>query len=91
MAYQIGFDLYESAPQNFLLQIQDSLMAMVPKSPSPPFIEVNAQKKSEEEASSDKETAMETEKTEEAAGKQDDAKQEKAEPKLAYVQYLFIN
>ena len=84
MAYQIGFDLYESAPQNFLLQIQDSLMAIVPKSPSPPFIEVNAQKKSEEEASNDKETAMETEKTEKAAAeKQDDSKQEKAEPKLA--------
>ena len=84
MAYQIGFDLYESAPQNFLLQIQDSLMAIVPKSPSPPFIEVNAQKKSEEEASDDKETAMETEKTEEAAAeKKDDSKQEKAEPKLA--------
>ena len=76
MAYQIGFDLYESAPQNFLIQIQDSLMAMVPKSPSPPFIEMV--EKSEEDGA-DKETAMETEKTGEAVGKEDDTKQENAE------------
>ena len=39
MAYQIAFDLYESATQHFLRRVQDELRASLPTPPSPPTLE----------------------------------------------------
>ena len=95
MAYQIGFDLYESAPQNFLIQIQDSLTSLVPKSPSPPAVVAATQQKADEveqaavAAGQDEETAMETEADnsgEAEAASNDEKKKEDSEGESAHQQ-----
>lgn len=94
MAYQIGFDLYESAPQNFLIQIQDSLTSLVPKSPSPPAVVAATQQKADEveqaavAAGQDEETAMETEadNSGEAEAASNDEKKEDSEGESAHQQ-----
>ena len=94
MAYQIGFDLYESAPQNFLIQIQDSLTSLVPKSPSPPAVVAATQQKADEGEQAaadgqDEETAMETETEnsgEAEAASNDEKKKEDSEGESAHQQ-----